>query len=131
MFKPDFDKWKDLTPKSFPGMTQFYDYARTARANCEGNDCWESKYPPKTGMDPWNDAKCLVQVKLRLNLCTTCCCKGGLTKQNLGVDLVKKVDGMQCDAWFSMIQLLVNYVVNVIRLFHQARQFSVNGRCLT
>jgi len=130
MFKPDFDKM-DLTPKSFPGMTQFYDYARTARANCEGNDCWESKYPPKTGMDPWNDAKCLVQVKLRLNLCTTCCCKGGLTKQNLGVDLVKKVDGMQCDAWFSMIQLLVNYVVNVIRLFHQARQFSVNGRCLT
>jgi len=119
-FQLDLD---DINPK--PGTNalsvRYYDLRRSKNKD-------ESLHPPPKGVDPWKHSDCLAKIKFSMLLCSTCCCKGGLTKAGLGVGLVKRRATSNCDAWFGVVQAWVGVATGMIRAVQSGKAF--NGKCM-
>jgi len=63
--------------------------------------------------DPGVEADCVAQIDWKYDMCTTCCCKGGVGfKSKVDVSLIHIKKGKGCGKWFQIMDLLFNAIAN-------------------
>jgi len=109
-------------------FVQFYSYDHIV--DNKTGEVIRSVHPPPRGVDPFADSACLLKGEARTLLCSTCCCKGGLTKADMSSKLIKTTKGANCDIWFGLYETVLRIGIIAWRTAVTAEGYGLFGRCM-
>lgn len=120
---------KTYAPRG-PGERSFFASSRRLLVGTGGQPFYDmdGKVKPKFGLDPFSETVCLLKMEVHTLLCSTCCCKGGRSKDDIKVALLRQEPGYDCQAWFTIMESALKGTATFFSSMLALRSNS-KGRC--